>query len=462
MENTCHILLVEDDPLLHILQYLDYTSCLLFFSTCRTFRAIYNEEFWKRQTTNRFGIKITDSVLIPDETNKDRYIRLAAKRNEFGPGSERYMHTSTMGYYFLDIHILYRNYFMAKCDKAAIKSILVCAARKGHTELVKLMITKNADNYHFAMSEAARGGYIDIVQLILNERELNPSDYFLTMAISNAAEGGHMNIVQLMLTKMTVIDQTLIDTRRIYNATLICASLGGHMEIVKLMLNKGATNYNLAMALAAKRGHMDIVQLMLNKEADDYDETMKNAAGGGHIAIVRLMLEKGANNFNEAMLHATRGGHINIVRLILLKGANNYGETMVQAARCGYIDILQLMLDNGAKNEVKTTEDEFDMIRRDYINVALEWAARAGYMDIIGLMLSKGANTYGLALISAAKGGHNKIAQWMIDLGSVESDVEWPNLDDYHYNEAKRWAKIERNPEIIQLIENHQNMMVIS
>ena len=58
------------------------------------------------------------------------------------------------------------------------------------------MIEKGATNWNLAMCCAAKGGHMNIVQLMIDKGAI---DWNWTMKY--AAEGGHMNIVQLMIEK---------------------------------------------------------------------------------------------------------------------------------------------------------------------------------------------------------------------------------------------------------------------
>ena len=179
----------------------------------------------------------------------------------------------------------------------------------------------------------------------------NPEKFYKTSGYSTkvvksaamrwAARGGHIDIVQLMLERGA----------NNFNQAMKYASKGGHIDIVQLMLDKGANDFNEAMEWAAIGGHIDIVQLMLDKGAnDDFEWTLIYAAKGGHIDIVQLMLDKGSNDFNLSMRFAAGGGHIDIVRLMLDRGADDFNGAIEIAARAGHKDIVQLMLDKGANN----------------------------------------------------------------------------------------------------------------
>ena len=72
------------------------------------------------------------------------------------------------------------------------------------------------------------------------------------LAMMNAAYGGHIEIVNLMIK----------NGANYYHETIAYAARGGHIEIVKLMLEKGASNYDMALALTDKYNHPEIVNLI--------------------------------------------------------------------------------------------------------------------------------------------------------------------------------------------------------
>ena len=61
------------------------------------------------------------------------------------------------------------------------------------------MLDLGTNNYNDSMAEAAGGGHLEIVQMMLNKggERLTIDDYNLTM--DRAAEGGYRKIVQKMI-----------------------------------------------------------------------------------------------------------------------------------------------------------------------------------------------------------------------------------------------------------------------
>ena len=170
---------------------------------------------------------------------------------------------------------------LIKYSKMSINDRLIEASKNGDVRSVERMlasgtegVAKRATGYNRVMFWAALGGYIEIVQMMLDRGADN------------------------------------------YNGTMSNAAKGGHIEIVKLMLDSGATGYDGAMYNAAQNGHIKIVQMMLDRGADEYDWVMSAAAYGGHIKIVQMMLDLGANDYDGAIPEAADCGHMDIVKYL--------------------------------------------------------------------------------------------------------------------------------------------------
>ncbi len=359
MDNICHLVTLNDDLLIYITRYLDYSTCLLLFCTCRRFRDLADDDFWKHQIIARLSMTNL-APLRPNKTYKEKYLLLATEKGEYNPGSERYISLQQLSFKFLNIPPLCRNYFISKFKLSTKNNALCSAAKGGNMEAVQLLISKHANNYARAMANAAHGGYMEIVLLMI---KFGATGY--DYALTQAAEGGCIKMVNFMLSKGA----------NEFGDAMEFAAYRGHREIVELLLNKSRIRlleniplcteiYRDAAFAAARGGHMDIVEFILRKqningygptfEMEDYEQIMTEAAYFGHINIVELMLSKGINDINSAMLQAAHGGRINIVRSMLRLGANEYNETMAAAAGGGHMDIIQLMLDRGANNYNET------------------------------------------------------------------------------------------------------------
>jgi Ankyrin repeats (3 copies)/Ankyrin repeat len=137
-------------------------------------------------------------------------------------------------------------------------------------------------------------------------KDYKDSKDIFDFALYEAAEGGHMDIVKLMIEKGATS----------FDLAMVWAAEAGQMEIVNFMIEKGATEFNRGMAWAAGGGYMEIVKLMIEKGATNFDWAITNAAKGGYMEIVKLMIEKGATKFNPAMKLASKRGHMEIVEYL--------------------------------------------------------------------------------------------------------------------------------------------------
>ncbi|VDI57749.1 Hypothetical predicted protein [Mytilus galloprovincialis] len=184
---------------------------------------------------------------------------------------------------------------------------------------------------------AVKGGYLDIVKLLLERTDINPNkvneddDTVLHLAVKD----GYLDIVKLLL------EQTDIDPNKVNeddDTVLHLAVKGGYLDIVKLLLeqtdidpNKVNEDADTPLHLAVEGGYLDIVKLLLeqsdidqNKVNKDDDTLLHSAVKGGYIDIVKLLLEQTAIDPNkvykddDTLLHlAVKGGYLDIVKLLL-------------------------------------------------------------------------------------------------------------------------------------------------
>lgn len=153
-----------------------------------------------------------------------------------------------------------------------------------YTKYVEIFSNLSTLTYKYdKIKYLARSGY-DILLLPLLS---SIADY--NYAMSYAASGGYIQIVELML-KNGAND---------YNWVMRNAAVGGHTNIVKLMLRKGANDYDSAMLTAAFNGHIEIVELMLEKGVNLHiDDAIRHATYGKRTDIVELLKSyKNRQNF---------------------------------------------------------------------------------------------------------------------------------------------------------------------
>ena len=243
---------------------------------------------------------------------------------------------------------------------------------------------------------------------VLNERlkrylpDLQKGTNINTLLL-RAARAGHSDVAAVLIEKGANIeakDDTFGET------ALMTAAHEGNADTVRLLLDKGANTEakdnhgTTALGWAAGDGNAEVVKLLLGKGAnigakDEYGNTaLGRAASSDQVDVVKLLLDNGANTEakDAALMSAASYGRADMVKLLLDNGANieakgnaylNEGETaLVTAAREGRTEVVKLLLDKGANTEAKGS--------RGY--TALLLAADQGNVEVVKLLLEKGAN----------------------------------------------------------------------
>ena len=113
------------------------------------------------------------------------------------------------------------------------------AARKGHAEVVKVLLDNKADvnasdtDGVTPLYIAARNGHIDVVKLLLdNKADVNASRHTDgDTPLYMAAQNGHIDVVKLLLAKKATVNASRADGDKPIDA----AQRNNHLEIVKLL-----------------------------------------------------------------------------------------------------------------------------------------------------------------------------------------------------------------------------------
>lgn len=159
---------------------------------------------------------------------------------------------------------------------------MMYAAQKCHTNIVKQMLTLGARNYGDTLTHGAIHGCLEIVRLMIPFN----NKFIFNYALRYAAERGYLDIVQLL------VDNGADE----YNDSIVTAAQYGHIDIVKLMIN-------LAILSGTLRRNI-------------YNNVLYDAAMNEHPEIVKLMLELGATNAFSVMFHARKAAHLQMADLI--------------------------------------------------------------------------------------------------------------------------------------------------
>ena len=198
----------------------------------------------------------------------------------------------------------------------------------------------------------------------------------------NAARKGDTAIVKLLIENGAEIDQI---HKQHGSTALMFAAQNGHTKTVQALIdlganiNRGSTvNYYTALMFAADGGHTETVQALIDRGANINQGTTNNgttalmtAADKGHTETIQALIDRGANinqgttnNGTTALIFAAHNGHTETVQALIDRGANiNQGTTeigitaLMVAAQNGHTETVQALIDRGANINQGTTDD---------------------------------------------------------------------------------------------------------
>jgi|SRR5690554_315590 len=224
---------------------------------------------------------------------------------------------------------------------------LIWASIKGRLKAVEFLLNHGA-NIHACNNDgwnALTGAYFKkqtaVVNLLL-EKGAVFSEKYAEAAVLSAYQSGFLDVVEYLLNEMDV-NPNIADDKN--ESLLAKAVTKGDWAMVKLLLNKKA-NPNVfdengfpLIALLARDGHNELIELFL-----------------AHGADIHLC----SSNGRTAIYQAAAFNQVSTVELLARKGANinvqdSEGLTpLVVAAREGYLEVIELLLELGVNTELKT------------------------------------------------------------------------------------------------------------
>lgn len=263
-----------------------------------------------------------------------------------------------------------------KIDKAG-NTLLSIVANKGHLEIFKMLLAKDA-----AFEQA-------------NDKGITPLGY--------AAYNGHIAIMKELIAR-----DAFVNHRGLEGGTpLTFSAFKGQVEAIKILLDKGAdpnlkTNTGLTAAwLAAQQGHLEALQVLiengvdLNQAIDNGASLLWVAAQNGHTKIIEFLLIKGAsinqgNNKKVTPLWvAAEKGHVETLKILLDYGADIHQKIEPQgvsalgvAAQNGRTKVIEILLEKGAEI------DEADNKGVTPLGIAIY----QNQLEAAKMLLEKGAN----------------------------------------------------------------------
>ena len=303
--------------------------------------------------------------------------------------------------------------------------------------------------YNHELRNAVRNGDTKQIQLLLNAgaNAITDNDFDIPL-LSEAAKKGHTECVKILLTVPGIdVNQTTSWSKA---TPLSEAARLGYTECVRLLLaapgidvNKADDDSNTPLCLAAKEGHTECVRLLLAAPEIDVNQANQNgetplswAASNCHADCVRALLNApkiDVSAYPPLCLAAMTNNQAKIYQL-LADGANPnrpdsiLGNTPLNyAVRNGYTDCVRALLTAPRINVNSQNKDNrtplFEAASRGYIN-----CVRA-LLAVPGIDVNKADSYNETPLFKAASRGY---------INCVRALLTVPGID---VNQTARWSK---------------------
>ena len=149
---------------------------------------------------------------------------------------------------------------------------LIQASEGGHSGVVDRLMAESPI-YDRVLIVACIGGYIGVVNLLVNGRVPKKSDYRTSINQGNLIDNERAILMQGIWTRATKQFNGTVDTKA--GAALVGAVAGGHLPVVQALLTAGAaldscSSRLIALLTASKCGHNLIVRELLHRRKIEY------------------------------------------------------------------------------------------------------------------------------------------------------------------------------------------------
>ncbi|KAJ9613281.1 hypothetical protein H2200_003223 [Cladophialophora chaetospira] len=311
--------------------------------------------------------------------------------------------------------------------------------KKGHTQLVKLMLKEGANpNRSFYEGRSALANAIfnedeQLVRLLLKHgADPKPNNPYEPAPSTIANETNNMAIKRLLLGQNT-------GSRDADPQLIIRAAARGLTAHVTFLVRNGADpnqtdlEFRTSLSQAIIHRQLEVARLLLELGADIEQSTnfkgesmLVTASRSGEVSTVDILLNLGAcvesrdTTGSTPLIQAVSNQHTAVADRLLQAGADpnakdQGGRTpLILAAKAGYCHIVTGLIERGANLE---DTDEAG-------NTPLRWAAHGGFQTVINILLEKGTNLEHAtkrgvtALMLLARRGMDATAALFIDKGA--------------------------------------------
>ena len=182
-----------------------------------------------------------------------------------------------------------------KGDVAGVEKALVSGADINEkNERAETALTS-----HTALMSAAWKGHLEVVKLLLERNaDVNIQDKLGRTALISAAWKNYLEVVELLLERNSDVNIQTVSGQ----TALIIAAWRNYLEVAKLLLERNSDvniqdkSGQTALIIAANEGHLEMVKFLLKNGADiglenhDGETALKLAEKSGNTQIVKIMM----------------------------------------------------------------------------------------------------------------------------------------------------------------------------
>ena len=308
---------------------------------------------------------------------------------------------------------------------------------------------------------ACEAGHYELVQMMLNHSNLNPTNMSFLAAFFAAVEYGHVRIAESFFPRGLKLQELKNDSYK----PIALAAGAGSLAMVELVINENCdvnardeNGWN-ALHFSSYYGHYQVIErLIASGVSTDAITSRKEtpllfAVKRNHFAVTERLLRctivsnlVGAEDerSEKPVHHTARTGSVEIFKLLMSNGAKINGENSFGwqplhiATAYGHLALVQSLLQQGANIEEKLgsssiKKDQTHKIVEDGYRAEARWpypgsrplhlACEYGHFEIARQLISKGAKKEGVCsegwqpLHHATYIGSSKLVEMLLESG---------------------------------------------
>ena len=265
---------------------------------------------------------------------------------------------------------------------ASFRTPLHIGASQGNVAMCNYLLNEGAQlDSREAQSKtplqlACEAGHYELVQMMLKQSNLNPTNMTFLTAFFAAVEYGHVRIAESFFPHGLKLQELKKDSHK----PVTLAAKSGCLAMVELMIqedcdiNARDENGWNALHFASHHGHYQVIERLISSEVSAKATTSRKetpllfAVKGGHFAVAERLLRSGkdSNLINaqdeqgqQPVHHTVRAGSVEIFNLLMSNGGkinveNSFGWLPLHIATAyGHLTLVERLLQQGANIEEK-------------------------------------------------------------------------------------------------------------